>query len=70
MFIRIEVIPESRNDSVVAEETDRFVVAVRAKAEQGQANRRVLELLRQQFRGKRIRLVSGHHSSHKIVSVE
>ncbi|MDO8593923.1 MAG: DUF167 family protein [bacterium] len=70
MYIKVHVIPESREESL-KEKGDLLYVSVREKAEGGAANRRVLELLREHFspRGN-IRIVSGHHAPHKIISVE
>lgn len=71
MYVKIQVIPESRHERVTKEAEDRLVVAVREKAERGAANRRVVQLLAAYFGvGTRIRLVGGHHSPHKIVSVD
>ncbi|MDE2038379.1 MAG: DUF167 domain-containing protein, partial [Patescibacteria group bacterium] len=48
---------------------DLFVVSVREPAERGEANERVLELLRLEHPGKPVRLVSGHLKPSKIVEV-
>ena len=72
MYIKVHVIPESREESIVEKE-DILYVSVREKAEQGAANRRALELLRNHLgglSGKRLKIVSGHHAPHKIVSVD
>ncbi|MSU56382.1 MAG: DUF167 domain-containing protein [Candidatus Taylorbacteria bacterium] len=70
MYIKVHVIPESKEESVT-EKADVVYVAVREKAEHGAANRRMLELLRVRYgSSKRLRIVSGHHAPHKIVSVE
>ena len=69
MYIKVHVVTESKQE-VVTEKDDLLYVSVREKAQQGLANRRMLELLRARF-GTRteIRIVSGHHSPHKIVSI-
>ena len=70
-YIKVEVVPESTEDGLVKERDDTFIVTVREKAKQGRANRSMLSLLSKHFGGgMRVRLVSGHHSPHKIVSVE
>lgn len=70
MYIKVQVIPESREEAV-QEKGGVLYVSVREKAEQGAANRRMLELLRVRFgQGKRLRIVSGHHAPHKIISVD
>lgn len=71
MYVKIQVIPESREERVTEETPDRLVVSAREKAERGLANRRLLHMLSAHFgTGKRIRIISGHHSSHKIISVD
>ena len=70
MYVKVHVIPESREEKL-AERKDTLFVWVREKAERGAANRRVLELLKVHYgRGKKFRIVSGHQSPHKIISVE
>ena len=70
VYIKVHVIPESKEESVT-EKGDVLYVAVREKAEQGTANRRILEILRSRFGARsRVRIVSGHHSPHKIISVD
>ncbi len=69
MYIKVQVIPESKEEAV-SEKGEVLYVSVREKAEQGAANRRMLELVRVRFGpGKRLRIVSGHHAPHKIISV-
>ena len=71
MYFKVQVIPESKVPSVTEIAADTLSVAVCEKAERGLANRRVLQLLALYFgKGKRVRLVSGHHSPHKIISVD
>ena len=66
----MHVIPESRQESVTSK-GEVWYVSVREKAEQGAANRRMLELLRIQLPSyAKFRIVSGHHSPHKIISVD
>lgn len=72
MYIKVHVIPKSREETVKEKEGILYV-SVREKAEQGAANRRMLELVRSHFggaEGKRLKIVSGHHSPHKIVSID
>lgn len=71
MYLKVQVFPESREEYVKEVTPGTVSVAVREKAERGLANRRGLELLTAHFgTGKRVRLVSGHHSPHKIISVD
>ncbi|MEK7170402.1 MAG: DUF167 family protein [Patescibacteria group bacterium] len=70
MYIKVQVIPESKEEAV-SEKGEILYVSVREKAEHGAANRRMLLLLRAKFgSGKRLRIVSGHHAPHKIISID
>lgn len=71
MYKKVQVVPESTVEFVQEISADTLSVAVRGKAERGLANRRALQLLAAYFgTEKRVRMVSGHHSPHKIVSVD
>ncbi len=71
MYIKVRVVPGAKRESVEQTAPDSFRIAVRAPAERGLANERVLEIIRTHFpEAKRVRLVSGHTSPSKIVSLE
>lgn len=70
MFQRVHVITEQKEERVVSKD-DLLYVFVREAAKAGRANRRMLELLQAHFgANKRTRIISGHHSPHKVVSVD
>jgi len=72
MYIKIHVQAGVKEEKFEKVAPDSFEVAVRQKAERGMANARVLELVREHLRGQSgaIRIVSGHHSPTKIISIE
>lgn len=72
MYYKIEVNAGASEEFLKRTGTDSFTASVKVKAEQNQANRRLLGLLKREFPGRRmiVRIVSGHHSPHKIVSIE
>lgn len=72
MYIKVYVTAGAKNESVKEEKKDEYLVMVNMPAERGLANARALELLRAHFgTSKRvIKIVSGHHSPHKIVLIE
>ena len=71
MYIKIKVTAGAGKEAFKKVSVDHFEIAVRQKAEANQANRRVTELVREHFpQAKNIRIVSGHHSPSKILSVE
>lgn len=69
MYIKLRVIPGSKKEEVTILNEDTIKVTVKEEAEYNMANTRVLELMKERFPGKVIRLVSGHHSPSKIISV-
>ncbi len=83
MYIKIEVTAGAKSETVEKVAPDLFRISVREKAERNMANRRVLELVRREFgrtppkpsatergRGVLAKIISGHHSPHKIVSID
>ncbi len=72
MFIKINVKTGAKKESVKKISDDKLEISVKEPAEKGLANERVLELVREhlkEYNVKEVRLVSGHHSPHKIISV-
>ena len=72
MYIKVEVHADARKEKIEKTGPDSFLISVREKAEQNAANRRVIELVRTEFPGTRVvvKIINGHHSPHKILSVE
>lgn len=70
MYVKVIVTPNSKKESFVQVAEDQYEFAIKEKAERNQANKRVLELFRKQFPGKGIKIISGHHSPHKILDIE
>ena len=71
MYIRIRVVADAKRESLEATGEDSFLVSVKQPAEQNLANRRVLELVAGHFNvePRQIRIISGHHSHGKILSI-
>lgn len=73
MYIKVRVTVGARREQVRKISDDIYDMTLREKAEGGSANARMGSILSGVFTvngGKpRIRIVSGHHSSHKVVSV-
>lgn len=71
MYIRIRVVAGAKKELLETTGEDSFLVSVKQPAEQNLANRRVLELVAGHFNveAKQIRIISGHHSSGKILSI-
>ena len=69
MLIKVRVTADARAEKVGKYADDLYVVSVREPAERGQANERVLEIVRKLFPRKTVRLVSGHHKPAKIIEI-
>lgn len=72
MYVKVYVNAGATKELVKEEKNGQYLIAVNVPAERGLANTRALELLRAYIgKSKRvIRIVSGHHSPHKIVLIE
>lgn len=72
MYIKVSVRTGSKVEFVKEEGKDSLLIAVKEPAERGLANERVLEIIKERSGDGRkiIKIVSGHHSPHKIISVE
>jgi uncharacterized protein YggU (UPF0235/DUF167 family) len=71
MYIKVKVFPDQKKESFVETGSLRYEALVKAPAERNLANEAVLELVARHFSvsvGK-VRIVSGHHSPSKILSI-
>jgi uncharacterized protein YggU (UPF0235/DUF167 family) len=69
MYIKLKVVPDAKVEKVEKMTEDSWRIWVKVPAENNAANSRVLELVRLDFPGTSVRIVSGHHSPSKIVSI-
>lgn len=72
MYIKVKVAPGSKVEKMTQKSKDHFELLVREEAERNMANRRVIELIAIHYKiptGK-VRIVNGHHSGSKILSVD
>ena len=71
MFIKAKVIAGAKKETFEAHGSDSFKISVKEPAERNMANRRVLELVARHFKVSvgEVRLVNGHHSPSKILSI-
>ncbi len=70
MYLKLKVIPDSKQEKVEQVKDDEYRLWVKVPAENNRANTRVLEIVRELFPGKKVRLVSGHTNPSKIVSID
>ncbi|OGK19474.1 hypothetical protein A3F32_01460 [Candidatus Roizmanbacteria bacterium RIFCSPHIGHO2_12_FULL_42_10] len=71
MLIKIKVYPESKENVVIKKSEDSYVVKVKEKAERGEANARVKELLQNYFgvSSNKIKLLKGGKKPNKIFEI-
>lgn len=69
MYLKIKVIPDSKVEKLEKQAEDSWRVWVKVPAQNNAANTRVLELVRQEFPATSVRIISGHHSPSKIISI-
>jgi uncharacterized protein YggU (UPF0235/DUF167 family) len=72
MYIRVHVNPGARKERVVRDDATTFSISVKEPAERNMANGRIREILAQELgiSVTQIRLLTGHHSSSKMYSVD
>ncbi len=69
MYLKVKVVPGAKEEKLEQIKDDEYRIWVKVPAENNLANGRVLEIFRSKFPGTSVRLVSGHHSPSKIISI-
>ena len=72
MYVKVRATAGAKHESFVAESPTHFSITVREKAERNAANTRIRELIAGHFGlpvGK-VRIVNGHQSPSKLLSVD
>jgi len=70
-YIKVRVTPDAKKETFEQDSLDHFTVSVKEPAEQNRANKRVIALIaaRLKIPSQKIRIISGHHSGSKILSI-
>lgn len=71
MYIKVRVYPGMKKEALTKLQEHYFEIVTKAPAEQNAANRRVVELIAEEYKvtKKQVRLVTGHHSPSKILEI-
>ena len=71
MYVRVTVYPSAKKEIILNTGENRYEIRVKEPAERNLANARVIELLAVEYKvsPKKIKIISGHHSSRKIFSL-
>ena len=72
MFVKVIVNANSKKEEIMETGPNRLRVSVRQKAERNMANTRVIELVARHFHlsTKQVRIINGHQSPSKMLSVD
>jgi uncharacterized protein YggU (UPF0235/DUF167 family) len=72
MFIKVKVKTDLKKEYFEKTKEDTFIIGVKEKAERNLANNRICEIVASIFEIKVscVRIVKGHHSENKILSVK
>ena len=70
MYVKVKIRAGARKEIVEKTSSDHYEISVKEKAENNSANSRLLEIMHAEFPNSIIRIVSGHHSPSKIVSID
>lgn len=70
MYIHTKIFPGCKKEEITKLSDDHFEMRIKEKAENNMANKRVFEIIRILFPGAgHIKIVNGHHSPSKLLSV-
>lgn len=72
MYVRVEVYAKTKKEKVSKVGENRFEISVKEPAERNLANLRVKEIIAELYGVSvtKAKLISGHHSPRKIISIE
>lgn len=69
MRINVKVRPDSNENNVEKIDEFNYAISVKDPPVQGRANRAIVKLLSEYFHTPRVRIISGHISSQKVIEV-
>lgn len=68
-YIHAKVSASSRRDFLEETKPGYFIISVREKAERGEANARVVAILKSHLKAKNVRIINGHNSPSKLLEI-
>lgn len=69
MYLKIKVVAGAREEKVEQIKSDEYRIWVKVPAENNAANTRILKIIRVMYPERSVRVISGHHSPSKIISI-
>ena len=71
MYIHVKAYPKSKKENLELLKDGYFEICIKEPAEKNLANKRIVQMLKDYFpNNKNVRIISGHHSLSKLVSVD
>jgi uncharacterized protein YggU (UPF0235/DUF167 family) len=70
MYIHVKVTAGRKEEKIEKKSDTQFVVSVREKAERNMANKRIIEIFQEIYNTGKVRIINGHHSTSKLLSVD
>ena len=69
MLVKVRVKAEAKKQLIMEIAHDSYTIHVQASKERGLANKEMLEILKEYFKTKHIKIIKGHTTPHKIVDI-
>lgn len=69
MLLKVRVKAEAKKQLIMEVASDSYAVHVQASKERGEANKEMLEILKDYFKTQHIKIIKGHTTPHKIVDI-
>lgn len=69
MYIKVKATPSAKKEELTKISEDTFQIFVKEPPRGGAANKRIVEVMSEEFSAK-AKIISGHHSRNKIISVD
>jgi uncharacterized protein (TIGR00251 family) len=71
MYIKIKVIPSSKREVIDKIDEENYEIKVKQEPKNNAVNKRLVEIMRDIYKNaKIIRIISGHRSPSKIISID
>lgn len=71
MYIKIRVIPSSKREVINKIDEENYEIKVKQEPKNNAVNKRLIEIMRDVYKqAKIIRIISGHRSPSKIISID
>lgn len=70
MYIHVRIKTKQKQDLIIKKKDLKYEVSVKEEPKQNMANHKLCSLLKDYFKAKNVRVISGHHSPSKLISID